>query len=342
MIFQNENILKLILKTNILFEIRKKLSIISNKLLYKLVLSLVDYKHIYESMGKRKHILSEHSGEIYSVTFLPNDNLVSVSKDNTLKVWDMNNFVCTRTLKHDDPVISVILLNDGNIGTCTWFKHIKIFSVDDNFKCLRTICVDGFDHYDNLIELSNGHLACSARQDNDYCILILDNFNDYTCIEVLRGHVQYVLCFANLPQNKFASGSRDTRINIWDINNDYNQIVTLRGHRDWVLSLLVIPDKDMLLSGSMDETIKVWNIINYDCIKTVGSQFSSIRSLLLLLNGYFAAGYWCGSIKIWNLDGFDCVNTLEEHQDEITSLLLMKDGRIISASADSRIIIWYY
>jgi WD40 repeat protein len=343
MIFSNENILKLIFSSSTLFEIRGKLNIVYSKLLYKLILSMIDFSRIYKSLGRSKHIMPGHTDEIYSLTLLPNTNLVSVSKDNTLKVWDMDTYLCIKTLKHEGPVTSIILLINGNIATCTWNKHIKIFSIDDDFTCLKTIHVHGFGDYDALIQLSDGNIACTAKQNNDYCIIILDNNNDYNCIKVLRGHLAYILCFANLPNDKFASGSRDAKINIWDINDEYNHIKrTLKGHGDWVLSLLVIPNKDILLSGSKDKTIRVWNIINYDCIEEIKSHINSVRSLLLLPNGYIAAGYWYGCIKIWNLNDFEWVNTLEEHQNDITSLLLIKDGRIISASADKRIIIWKY
>jgi WD40 repeat protein len=342
MIFSNENLLKLIFSTSTLFEVRGKLHIVCNKLLYILILSMIDYRSIYKSLGRSKHIMSGHTDEIFTLALLSNTKLASVSKDNTLKVWNMDTYACINTIKHEGPVTSVILLTNGNIASCTWDKHIKIFNIDEDFICLKTIHVYGFGGYDALIQLSNGNIACTAKHNNDYCIIILDNNNNYNCIKVLRGHLSYVLCFANLPNDKFASGSTDTKINIWDINDEYNHIKTLKGHGDWVLSLLFVLENDILLSGSKDKTIKVWNITNYLIIKTIKSQINGVKSLLLLPNGYIGAGYWYGCIKIWNLNDFEWINTLEEHQNDITSLLLIKDGRIISASVDKTIIIWNY
>ena len=49
----------------------------------------------------------------------------------------------------------------------------------------------------------------------------------------------------------------DGTIKIWDANTG-ECLKTLRGHSDWVLSVAYSPDGTKIISGSFDETVKIW------------------------------------------------------------------------------------
>ena len=56
-----------------------------------------------------------------------------------------------------------------------------------------------------------------------------------------------------------------------------------------------------LASGSMDQTIKIWNKDTGSLMKTLKSHTHEVRSLVVLQNGYLASGDASGNIKIWNV-----------------------------------------
>jgi WD40 repeat protein len=157
--------------------------------------------------------------------------------------------------------------------------------------------------------------------------------------EGIEKHSSYISCLANLPINKFVSGSKDKTINIWDIYDDYKCVKTLNEHNGLIQALCAVPQKNILLSTSMDKTIKVWDIINYVCLRTIETDCDGMRCLVSLPGGYFASNYF-SRIKIWDLGNFKCVNTLESDA-HMTSLLLMDDGRLISANTYGVITSWY-
>jgi E3 ubiquitin-protein ligase TRAF7 len=80
-------------------------------------------------------------------------------------------------------------------------------------------------------------------------------------------------------------------IKIWDINDDYKCIKTLDGHNGLILALCALSKKNILISTSIDKTIKTWDMINYVCLKTIETNCDSMRYLLSLPGGYFASGY---------------------------------------------------
>mmetsp|Transcript_22209 Transcript_22209/g.18517 ORF Transcript_22209/g.18517 Transcript_22209/m.18517 type:complete len:83 (-) Transcript_22209:553-801(-) len=65
----------------------------------------------------------------------------------------------------------------------------------------------------------------------------------------------------------------------------------LSGHTGSVSSLLVFttPNESLLISGSDDSTIKIWNIDSGKCVRTIGhdSPITTLTKSYSKLGGYF-------------------------------------------------------
>jgi WD40 repeat protein len=121
--------------------------------------------------------------------------------------------------------------------------------------------------FNNLFLLSNGNFATYAEHGfAQAMVLILDLENDY---KILKSFIYpfKVQCFINLPNNKFATGSSYV-IRVYDISEDY-KVKELEEHYDWVYSLAYIEKENLLISGSNDKTIKIWNMSEYKHIITM-------------------------------------------------------------------------
>jgi WD40 repeat protein len=112
---------------------------------------------------------------------------------------------------------------------------------------------------------------------------------------------------------------------------------TLEGHDHAVCSLVVHGDK--LVSGSFDNTIKVWNTDTWTCEHTLeGHDDGAVLSLVMhgnkLLSG--AGDY---TIKVWNTNTWACERALEGHDDYV-NCLVVHGGKLISGSDDRTIKVW--
>ena len=138
------------------------------------------------------------------------------------------------------------------------------------------------------------------------------------------------------PSNRMRSiisGSSDNDIKMWDLTRDNSNSQTssrtLRGHEDLVWCFLIrhkTPPPSMtptLISGSWDNTIKLWNLLNGDLMSTLDGHTSIVWCLTFLGEdeSRLVSGSFDNTIKIWDLDMGVCLRTLLDHTSWIRCLL---------------------
>ena len=76
-------------------------------------------------------------------------------------------------------------------------------------------------------------------------------------------------------------------------------IYELKGHTDWVCSVCLL-ENGMLASGSVDKTIKIWNLAQRKEVRTLKGHTSAVASLKTLKNGNLVSYSCDDTVKIWN------------------------------------------
>lgn len=76
-------------------------------------------------------------------------------------------------------------------------------------------------------------------------------------------------------------------------------ILTLTGHTGVVYCLIQLRNGD-LVSGSCDDTIKIWNIETRACIQTLAGHTDSVYDLLELKNGNIVSGRGWDTCEVFN------------------------------------------
>ncbi|TAQ86854.1 hypothetical protein B7494_g4816 [Chlorociboria aeruginascens] len=192
------------------------------------------------------------------------------------------------------------------------------------------------------------------------------------CTQVFHGHTSTVRCLQILmpvesgemrggkpvmvPEKPLIiTGSRDSQLRVWKLpeqgSKRYIQtgppandadcpyfLRVLSGHTHSVRAIAA--HQDVLVSGSYDNTVRVWKISTGETVHRLQGHTMKVYSVVLdHKRNRCISGSMDNFVKIWSLETGACLRTLEGHTS-LVGLLDLRDDRVVSAAADSTLRVW--
>jgi WD40 repeat protein len=126
--------------------------------------------------------------------------------------------------------------------------------------------------------------------------------NSGECIRTYAAHTQDVnTCITSTDDKYILSGSDDSTIIVWWLETA-KQHKVMKEHSNWVYSLAWL-NATTFLSGSGDNSIRMFEFPSCNLIRTFQSHSSGVRSIAATPDGiHFASGSWDASVKVWRAD----------------------------------------
>ncbi|XP_042495573.1 zinc finger CCCH domain-containing protein 48-like [Macadamia integrifolia] len=126
------------------------------------------------------------------------------------------------------------------------------------------------------------------------------------------------------------AGTQDGKILAWKIDaasNCFQPVASLEGHSLAVVSLVVGADR--LYSGSMDHTIRVWDLETLQCIHTLTGHTSAVMSVLCWKE-YLLSCSLDKTIKVWAATESGNIEVVHTHNEEngVLTLCGVHDGQL--------------
>ena len=115
----------------------------------------------------------------------------------------------------------------------------------------------------------------------------------------------------------------------------------LNGHTDWVGSVAWSPDSSQIVSGSHDNTVRIWNTATGENTQTLNGHTNWVTSVAWSPDSsQIVSGSYDNTVRIWNAATGES-RTLNGHTNYVNSVAWSPDGsQIVSGSGDNTVRIW--
>ncbi|MEG4186942.1 WD40 repeat domain-containing protein, partial [Microcoleus sp. Pol17_C1] len=117
---------------------------------------------------------------------------------------------------------------------------------------------------------------------------------------------------------------------------------TLEGHSNSVYAVALTADSKRAISGSRDNTLKVWDLTTGSELFTLKGHSDWVNAVAVTPDGKRAiSGSRDNTLKVWDLTNRKEEFTLKGHNDCVNAVALTADGkRAISGSDDNTLKVW--
>ena len=244
--------------------------------------------------------LRGHRDQVSCLALSPSgQTLISGSKDQTIKFWDLKTKKIRQTLDgqfdaHLSEITALAVSPDNRILlSCDLDNSLKIWDVNYG-KVIKNISFSA--DLTCLAINPNGQLFCSGGVEPQIRIRQIKDGQVVRSINNNSG----VLSVAFSPDSKLlATGGFNRTIKIWDITTG-REVFTLSGHTDRISKVIFANDGKTLISSGWDGSIKLWDLTTGKDTFSLQAHSAQIITMTIAFDNQTLAS--CSSdrsIKLW-------------------------------------------
>lgn len=300
---------------------------------------------------------------VYSVAFSPNGQyLAAGSADGKIRIFGSADGRLLRTLEgHQDGVLDVDFSSDSRqLVSASYDNTARVWDLASG-KSIDTLSGHNWWVWSARFSPDAARIV-TASQDSNAIVWQRDNSGSYQPTSYFTDHEGPVYAAAfSASGDRVATGGYDKTIRVWQpdqvgeldlaaelqsTTEDDSAAVVLTGHEAAVRSVAFGPAGQTLLSGSHDNTLRLWNLGEAVELKALRGHGSRVESVALGPEGKFAAsGSQDGTLRVWDVDGYVESQTLGSktlagHADAVLAARFAADGRVLTASRDRTAKLW--
>ena len=162
----------------------------------------------------------------------------------------------------------------------------------------------------------------ATNSSSEFNFFVVENLNFFE----QKSYKKYLILKVILAQDK------DIKVMSTDLTTN---ILTLSGHTDNVFSLKILPD-GRLASGSLDNTVGIWNLNTGYSDFILYGHTGPIYSLEVLANGYLVSVGGDYAIRIWNTTTGTLLQSITDvHLDNINIVKTINQNYFATGSSDT-------
>ncbi|TFK66216.1 WD40 repeat-like protein [Pluteus cervinus] len=296
--------------------------------------------------GRELHMpLKDHGDQVWSVTFSPDgQSILSGSSDGTIRIWDVDTAATTDgpSQVHSDydrvafsPDGQYFASGSGDGRVCIWNAITGTARCEPFRVHLGSV--------DYIVFSPDSHSIVTVSGDtHDITMGVWDSRTGAKLIESIQVPGERVTSVGFCLDGRRIVSTLGSTVHVWDGETGV-EIKALKGHSDFVLSTSLFPDGGRIVSGSWDETLRIWDINTGEMI---GKPLTGHREIVTVVavspdGQHIASGSRDLDVRIWDAQTHGTIHVLQGHTGMIASISFSADGQyIVSGSYDRTLRIW--
>jgi WD40 repeat protein len=293
-------------------------------------------------------VFEAHEDTVCAITlFHDTQRMVTGSKDNTLRLWNLKNGTMLKTMKgHRTWVQGVAVSRDGQLIASSDIAGVLIAWNGETGECLRPP-IQAHKKWIRWIELSpDGTMLATGSSDTTTKIWSTENWQ-------LQGTPidcgSEVFCVRYSPSGGLLAIATSNDIRIMDTRTR-KCIANFKAHartainKSWNVSLAWTPNSTRLLSGgtSQDPTVREWDTFTWEQVGDPWTGHSgTIYNIVVNSRGtLIASASQDNHVRLWRLSDRQTIAIFEHVGYVFRVTFSMDDKYIFSGGKDKRISKW--
>ena len=254
---------------------------------------------------------------------------------------------------HGSAVLGVLALpvpQDAPPRFITWSadRTLRVWTLDDGGLRLLGVLRG---HTDEVLCCDVGRFVVSGSADGTVRLWDLNSYKELARLEG-QGAVTVVKISPVALEGSIAVvfGSQDCSVGFWQISwkekkdggMDLNpgRAEKMTGHTLGILDCQVLFERDVVLSASLDQTIRLWDLLDGTVLQTLTGHEAAVLRAGFLPDDLGISASADRTVRTWNLEDGRLVDTFSEHSAPVRGLVRMPDHQIISCSDDRSMMLW--
>lgn len=282
-------------------------------------------------------INTNHKNGIIKALLLNDEtHVITCSTDSSIQIYDLKSGLALGTLMgHNKVVRDIIMLTSGLLASCSDDQTIRIWNLDQMI--CKNVLKDHSAQVYRLLELSNNKLISTSR---DASMKVWDlQSDDVKCLRTIsNADGDLVFACISINNEDIAYGSRKD-ISILHFETGTVKKI-LSGHTDTVRDLLILSDKNTLISGSQDSTIRIWNIDLAECKLVLSGHTDIISKLHFFSPEVLMSASFDRTVRFWDLKTGKCLKVLKGDRNGVCFITTMCNGSLLSVGTEDVVKIW--
>lgn len=277
-----------------------------------------------------------HSAVVYDLAFdASGDRLASVSFDKTVRVWNALTGASEAVLQGHDQAVRCVAFAPDNERLVTgsndrtlrlWSRHPAgvITAEAPEADSLSAVAIQD----DGVVVVGSSYPGVLELRDRGTEPRVLETYEDEITSVSTHGRL-------------IAAGFQEEAcVRLFDLSRGAPP-VTLRGHELSVTSVAFTPDGSRVVSGSDDETVRVWDIGTGECTQVLAGE-REVTSVAVSGDGkWVAAGALDGGVRLWRVGVWGEARVFEGPGAGIFALAFDPRSHLIAAGAgDHSLRVW--